>query len=100
MNGPPPLPGPVVDVINFMSFGVGIIVVGMIIVGGIQYTTSGGVPQKIEAARKRITNAVIALVLYIFMFAILQWLIPGGLFDTAPPAGEPNCDPSIEECLN
>lgn len=80
MNSAPPLPGPVVDVINFLSYGIGIVVVGMIIVGGIQYATSGGVPQKVEAARRRITNSLIALALYVFMFAILQWLIPGGIF--------------------
>lgn len=83
MDNPPPLPGPVVDIINFLSYGIGIVVVGMIIVGGIQYATSGGVPQKIEAARRRITNALIALVLYIFMFAILQWLVPGGIFSSS-----------------
>jgi len=84
MSDSPPIPDSVISIINFMSFGVGIIVVGLIIVGGIQYITSGGVPQKIEAARKRITNAIIALVLFIFMYALLQWLIPGGIFSTNP----------------
>lgn len=89
----PPIPETVVTIINFMSFGVGIVVVGLIVVAGIQYITSGGVPQKIEAARHRITNAIIALVLYVFMFAIIQWLIPGGVFDTGPGGGG-NCPPN------
>jgi hypothetical protein len=72
-----------------MSFGVGIVVVALIIVGGIQYITSGGVPQRIEAARKRIINAITALVLFIFMYALLQWLIPGGIFGNNPIQCEP-----------
>lgn len=83
MDQPPPIPQPVIDIANFMSFGVGIVIVGLIIVGGIQYATSGGVPQRIQAARKRITNALVALFLFIFMWAILQWLIPGGIFAPA-----------------
>lgn len=89
MESAPPIPQPVTDIINFMSFGVGIVVVGLIIVGGIQYITSGGVPQRIEAARKRITNAIVALVLFIFMYALLQWLIPGGIFGNNPIQCEP-----------
>jgi len=80
----PPIPATIIDIINFMSFGVGIVVVGLIVVGGFQYVTAGGNPQKIEAAKKRIIQAIIALVLFIFMYAILQWLIPGGLFGTNP----------------
>jgi hypothetical protein len=75
-----------VTIINFLSIGVVFGVTGMIIVGGIQYVTAGGVPQRIESAKKRIISALIALFLYIFMYAILQWLIPGGIFnDTSGP---------------
>lgn len=80
----PPIPTTIIDIINFMSFGVGIIVVGLIVVGGFQYVTAGGNPQKIEAAKHRIIQAIVALVLFIFMYALLQWLIPGGLFGTNP----------------
>lgn len=65
--------------IKFLSAGVGIIVTIMIIVAGIQYTTAGSDPQKVSAAKGKITNAVIALVTYIFLFALLQWLWPGGI---------------------
>lgn len=66
-------------VIKFLSAGVGLVVVLMIVVSGIQYITSAGNPQGIEAAKKRLTNAIIALLLYIFMAAILNFLIPGGI---------------------
>ena len=66
-------------VIKFLSAGVGLIVIIMIIVGGIQYSAAGGDAQKVVAARRRVSNALLALLVYIFLFAILNWLIPGGL---------------------
>ncbi len=67
-------------VIRFLSVGVGIIVVGSIVVAGIQYSTSQGNPQATAAALKRVGATVTALFIYLFMYAILNWLIPGGLF--------------------
>ncbi len=67
-------------VIDFLSAGVGIIIVGVIVVGGIQYTIAGSSPQALTAARQRITNGLIALFAFLFIFAFLQWLIPGGIF--------------------
>lgn len=64
--------------IRFLSIGVGLVVVLMIIVAGIQYIVSAGNPQGIEAAKNRLTNALIALLLYIFMAAVLNFLVPGG----------------------
>ncbi len=65
--------------INFLSVGVGVIVVIMIIIGGIQYSAAGGNPQAVQAAKSKIANAIIALVAYIFLFAFLQWVVPGGI---------------------
>lgn len=70
----------IVYAINIISAGVGVIVTAMIVIGGIQYASAGGNPQKVAAAKTRITNAIIALVAYFFLFAFLQWLVPGGLF--------------------
>ncbi len=66
-------------IINILSMMVGVIVTIVIIIGGIQYSAAGGNPNATTAAKKRITNAIIAFVAYFFIFAILQWLIPGGL---------------------
>ena len=54
-------------------------VTAMIISGGIQYITAGGVPQRLDAARSRIVNAIIALVIFLFLYVILQWFLPGGV---------------------
>lgn len=66
-------------IVDFLAGGVGIVVIGTIILGGIQYSMAGDNAQATTAARQRITNGLIALAAFIFAFAFLQWLIPGGL---------------------
>lgn len=66
-------------VIKGLGAGVGVVVVISVVVGGIQYSAARDNPQAVAAARKKISNAVLALVLYLFGFAFLQWLIPGGI---------------------
>ena len=66
--------------VDFLSGVVGVAVVGTIVFGGIQYAAAGDNPQSVSAAKKRITNGLIALLGFIFAFALLQWLIPGGIF--------------------
>ncbi|OVE79236.1 hypothetical protein BVY00_00985 [bacterium G20] len=67
-------------VVDFLSGLVGVVVLGVIILGGIQFATAGDKAEAVSAAKKRITNGVIALVAFLFIFAFLQWLIPGGIF--------------------
>jgi hypothetical protein len=59
---------------------VGIIVVISLIMGGIEYSTSEGDPQKSAKAKRRITNTLIALIAFFFLYAFLQFLIPNGVF--------------------
>jgi len=68
------------EIVNFLSAGVGILVVAVIIIGGIQYIVAGENPSAINEAKKRITNGLVALVAFILTFALLQYLIPGGIF--------------------
>lgn len=70
----------IVIITNVLSALVGVIIVAMIIWGGIQYSTAGADASKVQAAKQKIVNALIALLLFVFGFAIVQWLIPGGLF--------------------
>lgn len=65
--------------IVFLSAGVGLVVIIMITIAGITYSSAGGDANKVSSAKKMITNAILALVTYVFLFAILQFLIPGGL---------------------
>jgi hypothetical protein len=66
-------------IVNFLSAGVGIVVVGSIIFAGIQYIMAGNNPNAVGAAKKRIQDTLIALLAFFFVYAFLNWLIPGGL---------------------
>lgn len=68
-------------IIATLSAGVGLAVTISIVVGGIQYATSAGDPQKAAAAKSRITNSIVALIAFFLLFAALEWLIPGGLLN-------------------
>jgi|JI10StandDraft_1071094.scaffolds.fasta_scaffold16980_7 hypothetical protein len=68
-----------VEVIRFLSIGVGIAVVAGIAVGGITYSVSQGNPSGTQKGITIITNSIVGLLLYLLMFAILQFLIPGGI---------------------
>jgi hypothetical protein len=64
-------------IIRFISYGVGLVIVGSLTYAGIQYTGSRGDPNATALAVKRIQANVIALLLFIFAFAIVNYLIPG-----------------------
>ncbi len=66
-------------IIKFLAGGVGFVILIVVILGGIRYSASAGDPQKATAARKMILNALLALVTYLFLYAILAWILPGGL---------------------
>jgi len=68
------------QVVNFLAAGVGIVVTGVIILGGIQYIMSGDNANAVAAARQRIMNGLIALAAFLFLYAFIQWLVPGGVF--------------------
>lgn len=58
----------------------GLAVTISIIFAGIQYSTAGGNPQAAAAAKKRIGQAVTALVATALMYFFLQWIVVGGIF--------------------
>lgn len=78
-NAENPIYSYIIAIVNFISAGVGIAIVANVMIGGVQYMMSGGNPQVTQAAVKRIINALIALLAFIFMWAFFNWLIPGGI---------------------
>ena len=64
--------------LNILAAAVGVTAVIMLIIGGIQYSSSNGNPQAVAAAKQKIINVLIGLAAFIFLYAFLQWLIPGG----------------------
>ncbi len=66
-------------IIRFISMGIGVVVAIMIAIGGLQYSSAGGDPQQVAAAKRRIFNAIFALVGFGLLYAFLNFIIPGGL---------------------
>ena len=67
--------------INLLAALVGVAVVTAIIYGAIEYTTSAGNPQRTEAGKKRIIEALIGLVAFLLLYSFMQFIVPGGLFN-------------------
>lgn len=85
--------GLVVGISNWVVVLIGAIIVLMIIVGGVQMVASAGSPDGVKAARTRIVNALMSLVVLISMRAILALVSIGAgqqeFFGvTIPGAGE------------
>lgn len=66
-------------VIQYVGAFAGIVAAGAIVWAGIQYAASQGDPQKVSSAKNRLLNAIIGLVFYVFLYAIIEFLVPGGL---------------------
>jgi hypothetical protein len=67
-------------VIRFLSDGVGLIIIVSVIIGGIQYILSRGDPNATAKAVNRLVSTVVALIIFIFAYAILNYVIPAGFF--------------------
>ncbi|MEO5950681.1 MAG: hypothetical protein ABIQ04_04490 [Candidatus Saccharimonadales bacterium] len=72
--------GLLLTAINIMTAGIGILAVGAIAYGAVLYTTAGGSSEQTKKAITIITNTVIGLVCFLLMWAILNYLVPGGIF--------------------
>ena len=67
--------------INILSAGVGVLALVGFIYGGILYITSGGSPEQVKKARTVFTNVVIGVIAFGAMFTLLNFLVPGGVFN-------------------
>lgn len=68
------------NILKFAAGGVGLAVVGGIIAGAYLYITARGNAGQTQQGQNIIINSIIGLLLFIFMYAILQFIIPGGVF--------------------
>ena len=66
-------------VINLLSILVGLLIVVGLVVGGIQIETSAGDPQKAAAGRSLIGKVLVGLLVYLLLYAFLQFIVPGGI---------------------
>jgi len=58
---------------------VGVVAIVMLIIAGIMYSSAQDDPKRITLAKKIVVDVIIALAVYIFLFAILDYLLPTGL---------------------
>lgn len=66
--------------INILTVGVGVAALGGIVYGAVLYTSSGGNQEQVKKAMTIFTNVVLGIVAFAFMWALLNFLIPGGVF--------------------
>jgi len=67
--------------VNILTAGVGIVAVAGVVYGAVLYTTASGDPAKVKKALGIFTNVAIGVIAYAGMFAILNFITPGGLFN-------------------
>jgi archaellum component FlaF (FlaF/FlaG flagellin family) len=62
-----------------LSAVAGIALVASMMIAGYIYMTARDNAGQVEKAKSRIVQTLFALILFIFMYALLNFLIPGGL---------------------
>jgi|SRR5690606_10801094 len=67
--------------INIMTVGVGVLAVAGIAWGAIMYASAGGSQEKTKKGIEIIRNVVFGLLLYVFLYAIVNFLLPGNVLD-------------------
>ncbi len=68
-------------VVNVMTAGVGVLALAGIVYGAVIYTSAGGSPEQIKKARTIFTNVVIGVLAFAGMYTLLQFIVPGGVFN-------------------
>ena len=66
-------------ILRLINGAIGAIIIMMIVISGIQYITSTADPARVKAAKTRLQNAILALVLYMIMYAAIRFLVPGNI---------------------
>jgi hypothetical protein len=67
-------------VLNIMTAGVGVLAIGGIVYGSIRIASAGDNSANVKKGVNMILNVVGGLIAYVAMYALLQYLIPGGVF--------------------
>lgn len=65
--------------INILTAGIGVVALAGLVYGSILYTSAGGNPEQVKKARTIFTNVVIGVVAFAGMWALLNFIIPGGV---------------------
>lgn len=66
-------------VLNILVYGIGVAAVIGVVIAGIMYLTARDSEAQVAAAKKRLYEVVLGLVLWVAMWSLLRWLVPGGI---------------------
>lgn len=67
-------------VLATLTAGAVVLATGSIVIAGFLYMTARDNASQVQKAKTMIFNTVIGIIAYTFMWTILEWLIPGGVF--------------------
>lgn len=67
-------------VIRTLTALIGVVAVGMFIFAGVIYSSASGDSSKVSKAKNLMFETILGLLLYMTMFFIINWLVPGGVF--------------------
>lgn len=67
--------------ITILSAGVGVLALAGIVWGAVLYTSAGGNPEQVKKAVSVFTNVGIGVVAFAGMYVLLNFIIPGGVFN-------------------
>lgn len=67
-------------ILNIMTTGVGVLAVAGIVYGSVLYASAGDSAEQVKKAKGIILNVIIGLIAFGLMYALLNFLIPGGIF--------------------
>lgn len=73
--------------VKILSTLAGIAIIAGIVMGGIQYSASNGDPQKTAAGKAKIVKSIYSLIVFMFLFAGIQFMSPGALSANSVPTG-------------
>lgn len=73
--------GLLILVVNILTAGVGVLALVGFVYGAILYTSAGGSPEQVKKARTVFTNVVIGVIAFGAMFTLLNFIVPGGVFN-------------------
>ena len=68
-------------ILNVLTAGVGVAATISIAVAGVMYSTAGSNSTQVSKAKTMILNTVVGIIAYLLVWALLQWLVPGGVLN-------------------
>ena len=80
-SGANPIWGLLLMAINILTAGIGIVAIGGIIYAAILWTTAEDKNAQIVKSKETIFNVILGLAAYALLFAFIQFLVPGGVFN-------------------